>query len=183
MTFRPLDGGVQELDALRELRECNVERETRRGRSALSGRIFVLEKGADVVLVKHNVLSELTQGRPSRFTRLGNSVERVVLALMREKLPQVGDGIVEILPQNPGERVREEVLDGQSGDVTQAGNAKNRQTESGREVAHSRNLIARLVSNDAADDESAVRQIGTDVVECLEERVSRLVSHRQASPE
>jgi hypothetical protein len=110
-------------------------------------------------------------------------VERVFLALVREKLPQVGHGIVEIPPQNPGERVREEVLDGQSDVVTQAWNAENGQTESGPKVAHSRNLVARVVSNDAADDESSVQQIGTDVVECLEERVSRLVHYRQVSPE
>jgi hypothetical protein len=145
MTFRPLDESVQESEIRRELLESNVERETRRGRSALSGRILVLEEGADAVLVKHNVFSELTQGHPSRLTRPGNSAERVFLALMREKLPQVGHGIVEIPPQNPAERVREEVLDGQSNDVTQAWNAENRQIESGPEVAHSRNLIVGLV--------------------------------------
>jgi hypothetical protein len=54
---------------------------------------------------------------------------------------------------------------------------KNRQTESGAEVADRRNLIARVVSNDAANNKSPVRQLSTDAVECLEERVGRLVSH------
>jgi hypothetical protein len=38
---------------------------------------------------------------------------------------------------------------------------ENRQTESGAEAADRRNLIVRFVSNDAADDESSMRQLGT----------------------
>jgi hypothetical protein len=65
----------------------------------------------------------------------------------------------------------------QSGDVTQAWNTKNQQTEWVAEVADRRNLIVRIVGNDAANDKSPVRQLSTDAVECLEERVGRLVSH------
>jgi hypothetical protein len=99
MNFRPLGESVQEPETRRELLESDIKRETHRGWSALSGRILMSEEGADAVLVTHNVFSEFIQGHPSRFTRPGNSAEHVTLALMREKLPQVGHGTVEIPPK------------------------------------------------------------------------------------
>jgi hypothetical protein len=59
---------------------------------------------------------------------------------------------------------------------------ENWQTESGAEVADRRNLIVRFAGNDAADDESSMRELGTDTVAYVKERVGRLVSRWQALP-